>query len=360
MDDVLAVMDAVGSERAVLFGPSEGGPMAALFAATLPERCVSLILVRGLPSVARGPRSPSPARGAGRRLRQRWIDGWGSGASLNVLAPSLAQDTGFRRWWGGSSATRFARRWCGRSSTDLATRHPRLLPAIGVPTLIIHRRGDRLVDSPTARFLAAQSRAPLRRAARRRPHLLRGRRRRAPRRDRGVRHRRARHARPRPHARHGHVHRHRRLDRARGPPRRPTLADADRGPRRAVLKPDLGLPRSHDQERPATACSRRSTARRGRFAAPVSARRRAQSRRRVRAGLHTGECELAGDDWRGVTVHIGARIADLAEPTSGARLRHRPRPCGRLQHPVRVRGTQPLKGVPGEWRCSWSSRPGLT
>ena len=44
MDDVLAVMDAVGSERAVLFGPSEGGPMAALFAATYPERCVSLIL----------------------------------------------------------------------------------------------------------------------------------------------------------------------------------------------------------------------------------------------------------------------------------------------------------------------------
>ena len=44
MDDVLAVMDAVGSERAVLFGPSEGGPMAALFAATYPDRCISLIL----------------------------------------------------------------------------------------------------------------------------------------------------------------------------------------------------------------------------------------------------------------------------------------------------------------------------
>src|SRR5919201_201286 len=44
MDDVLAVMDAVGSERAVLFGTSEGGPMAALFAATYPERCISLVL----------------------------------------------------------------------------------------------------------------------------------------------------------------------------------------------------------------------------------------------------------------------------------------------------------------------------
>ncbi len=91
MDDVLAVMDAVGSERAVLFGPSEGGPMAALFAATYPDRCISLCCT-------------APARGGSRRPTtrravrpnvvqthgQRWIDGWGTGASLSVLAPSLA------------------------------------------------------------------------------------------------------------------------------------------------------------------------------------------------------------------------------------------------------------------------------
>ena len=82
MDDVLAVMDAVGSERAVLFGPSEGGPMAALFAATYPERCVSLVLygacARWLQSDDYPIGRPEDVVRAGGQL---WIDGWGSGAS---------------------------------------------------------------------------------------------------------------------------------------------------------------------------------------------------------------------------------------------------------------------------------------
>ena len=70
MDDVLAVMDAVGSERAVLFGPSEGGPMAALFAATYPERCVSLVLYGACARWLEAADYPEgPAGGARRRLR---------------------------------------------------------------------------------------------------------------------------------------------------------------------------------------------------------------------------------------------------------------------------------------------------
>ena len=101
MDDVLAVMDAVGSERAVLFGPSEGGPMAALFAATYPERVHQPDPLRG--AARAGCEAPDYPEGRPPALvaaiGKHWIDGWGSGASLNVLAPSLAEDTGFRRWW---------------------------------------------------------------------------------------------------------------------------------------------------------------------------------------------------------------------------------------------------------------------
>ena len=157
MDDVLAVMDAVGSERAVLFGPSEGGPMAALFAATYPERCVSLILYGACARWLKAPDYPEgrpPALVAA--YGKRWIDGWGSGASLDVLAPTLAQDTGFRRWWG-----RFERHSVrpGMVRPILDTINAldirAVLPAIQVPTLIVHRRGDRLVDVGNGRYLAA-------------------------------------------------------------------------------------------------------------------------------------------------------------------------------------------------------------
>jgi class 3 adenylate cyclase len=78
----------------------------------------------------------------------------------------------------------------------------------------------------------------------------------------------------------------------------------------------------------------------------------------IRAGLHTGECELAGDDLAGVTVHIGARIADLAEP-------HQVLVSGTVRDlvvgsniPFTSRGTQALKGVPGEWPLYMVDRPG--
>ena len=70
----------------------------------------------------------------------------------------------------------------------------------------------------------------------------------------------------------------------------------------------------------------------------------------IRAGLHTGECQLAGNDLAGVTVHIGARIADLAEPrqvlVSGT-VRDLVVGSNIMFH---YRGVEPLQGVPGEWR----------
>src|SRR5437764_7186427 len=156
MDDVLAVMDAVGSERAVLLGPSEGGPMAALFAATYPERCISLILYG---ACARWLEAPDYPHGRPKELveayGQVWIDGWGSGASLGVLAPSLASDERFRHWWG-----RFERHSVRPGMVKPifeainAIDGRAILPAIRVPTLILHRRGDRLIDVGNGRYLA--------------------------------------------------------------------------------------------------------------------------------------------------------------------------------------------------------------
>jgi pimeloyl-ACP methyl ester carboxylesterase len=96
MDDVRAVMDAVGSERAALVGVSEGAAMCALFAATYPERTQALILVNPARS---GMRAPGEAQS---RLEER-LDGirreWGGPIWVGRYAPSMAHDERFRQWW---------------------------------------------------------------------------------------------------------------------------------------------------------------------------------------------------------------------------------------------------------------------
>jgi class 3 adenylate cyclase len=354
MDDVLAVMDAAGSERAVLLGPSEGGPMAALFAATYPDRCISLILYGACARWLRTDDYPEgrPAEIAAAYGRH-WIEGWGSGASLRVLAPSLSRDEQFRQWWGrferhsvrpGMVAPIF------ETINRLDVRD--VLPAIRVPTLVLHRRDDRLIDVANARYLAE--------------HI--------------------------PGARYVE------LD---GEDHIYFAGDADTlldeieefvTGSRGVHDPDrvlttvmftdivgstqhaarLGDRRWHDliadhdqlignQIAAYRGRTIRSTGD-GVFAAfdgPARAIRcalavvQASARRLdvdIRAGLHTGECELAGNDLAGVTVHIGARIADLAGPSQVL-------VSGTVRDLVvgstiafEFRGIESLAGVPGEWR----------
>src|SRR5215211_971991 len=95
MDDVRAVLDAVGSERAALFGISEGGAMSILFAATYPARTRALVLYG---SYGHFPTWVLPPAKFGRfiELIQK---GWGSGASLSTFAPSRVSDERFKRWW---------------------------------------------------------------------------------------------------------------------------------------------------------------------------------------------------------------------------------------------------------------------
>ncbi len=99
MDDVRAVMDAVGSERAAVFGGSEGGPITALFAATYPERTLALIMYGTLAKFW-----PSSEFRPTLEQLQPLFDAvertWGQGVTANLFAPSRADDEQFKRWWG--------------------------------------------------------------------------------------------------------------------------------------------------------------------------------------------------------------------------------------------------------------------
>lgn len=156
MDDVRAVMDAAGSRRAVLIGHSEGGPMCALFAASFPERTARLVIYGGY--AARIPHddypwAPSPA--ARERSYAALREQWGGPVDLECLAPRRAHDPELRRWWAQflrSAASPAAVVALTRMNTQADIRA--ILPTIGVPTLIIHRTGDRDVDIGGARYMA--------------------------------------------------------------------------------------------------------------------------------------------------------------------------------------------------------------
>ena len=158
MDDVRAVMDAVGSERAALFGASEGGNMSILFAATYPERTSALVTLGIFANRIWDPEypwAPTPEE------RQKWYDlleqEWGGVVDLPTLAPSVANDERFRQWWASFlrlSASPGAALALARTNTQIDVRH--ILPAIRVPTLVLHRTGDLDVKVEEGRFIAAR------------------------------------------------------------------------------------------------------------------------------------------------------------------------------------------------------------
>jgi predicted ATPase/pimeloyl-ACP methyl ester carboxylesterase/DNA-binding winged helix-turn-helix (wHTH) protein len=138
MDDLRAVMDAAGSERAVVFGDSEGGPVATLFAATYPARTLALVLYG---TYATGVASTEPELVTASSLRQ--------------VCPGA--DEPMAQWW-----ERRARASASPGTlTALAERNAEIdirsvLPTLHVPTLVIHRRGDQQVPIENGRFLAEQ------------------------------------------------------------------------------------------------------------------------------------------------------------------------------------------------------------
>ncbi|MBI1807806.1 MAG: alpha/beta fold hydrolase [Ignavibacteria bacterium] len=155
MDDVRAVMDAVGSARAVVFGVSEGGPMSALFAATYPERTVALIMYGSYAKRIRAPDypwAPTPEE------RQKFFDaieqGWGGVVDLATLAPSVAHDEQFKEWLAAylrRSASPGAALALAKMNTQIDIRY--ILPTIKVPALIIHRTGDLDIDVGGSKYM---------------------------------------------------------------------------------------------------------------------------------------------------------------------------------------------------------------
>ena len=352
MDDVRAVMDAAGSERAAFFAVSEGGPMALLFAATYPQRATALVLYGEYARLAPAPDYPSGIpREQFERFLQRIDDGWGTGAIFKYWAPDSMGDQRLRQWW-----ARFERQAASpgasmallRMAYEIDVRS--VLPAITVPTLVLHRSGDRMVPVEHGRYIARHIRGAKyvelpgsdhtfwtgdteALLAEVQEFLT------------GVRS---------------------------GPEPDRVLAtvlftDIVGSSERAV---ELGDHRWRDLLESYYAVARRQLDRfRGReidtagdglfatFDGPARAVRCASAITsatrhlgvEIRAGVHTGECEVIGDKVGGIAVHTGARVAAMAKAgevlvsstvkdlVAGSGIR------------FEDRGVHPLKGVPEEW-----------
>ena len=156
MDDVRIVMDSVGCQRAALLGVSEGGSIAALFAATYPERTSTLILYGGLVRKAWAPDHPWGMKPEEAEiLYEKWHREWGGPVNLEYFAPSVANDQRFRLWWAkflrlsASPSAVIANR---RMSMEIDIRG--ILPTLHVPTLVLHRSGDRQISIEEGQYIA--------------------------------------------------------------------------------------------------------------------------------------------------------------------------------------------------------------
>jgi pimeloyl-ACP methyl ester carboxylesterase len=353
MDDVRAVMDAVGSKRAVLFALSEGGPMCITFAATYPERTSALILCGSFARLLRADDYPEGiAPEAFEPFEKRVAERWGTGDSLRAFAPSVAQDEVARAAW--ARLERLSVSPAGISGLlriAVATDVRHILPVVRVPTLVVHREGDRPVPIALGRYIAERIPGARLVALPGADHALVAGSAEAVLDEveefvTGVRHG------PEP-------------DRVLATV---MLADIVGS---TALAAELGDRAWRDRLQGYYALVRQALERfRGReldtagdgllaaFDGPARAVRCACSVVRevrrlnleVRVGLHTGECEIIGEKLSGIAVHTGARVAALA--ATGEVL-----VSGTVKDLVAGsgiafddRGVQTLKGVPGEWR----------
>jgi pimeloyl-ACP methyl ester carboxylesterase len=353
MEDLEAVMAAAGCERPAIFGISEGGPMSVLFAATHPDRVSSLVLYG---TYARMLKAPDFPHGISEKGLERWGEvvkrDWGGPVGVDLWAPSACGDRDFERWW--SRVLRYGTSPAGAVALmdlyrELDVRA--VLPAIDVPTLVLQRRDDRIARVGQGRYLAEAI----------------------------------------PGAKYVELE---------GADHLPVTGDQDAlldeieeflvGSRSAI-EPERALATilftdivgSTERaaalgdrawrrllERHDAAVRRALVLHRGRevktmgdgflatFDGPARAIRCARALQEevaqlgleVRAGIHTGEVELIGDDVGGMAVNIGARIGALAgsgEVLVSSTVRELVVGSG-LE--FADRGAQTLKGAPGEWR----------
>jgi len=353
MEDVRAVMDAAGSLRATLFGISEGGPMCTLFAATYPERTASLVLYG---TVARILAAPDYPWGFSAQEIGEFLDAieqkWGQGITGAIFAPTAAANPEHIEQW-----ARFERNAVSPGGarkliamfTDTDVRA--ILPTIAVPTLVLHRTEDVATPVEGGRYLAQHIRGAKYLELGGADHfawigdasailtaveefVTGGRQRVA-------------------------------ADRVLTTVLFTDIVDSTaRAARLGDALWRATLERFYETVRRTLVAFRGievATTGDGvfaRFDGPARAIQcacaiRDETRKlglSVRTGLHTGECELAGDDLTGIAVHLGARVAATAGPSevwvsstvkdlvAGSGLR------------FADRGAHSLKGVPGPWR----------
>jgi pimeloyl-ACP methyl ester carboxylesterase len=158
MDDLRAVMDAAGAERATLFGHSEGGNMCVLFAATYPERTDGLILTGSYAKRIRSPEYPwAPTWEERLAAVEETERSWGDPSMIASLAPSRADDPAFRAW-----VQRYLRLSASpRAASELLRMNSQIdvtevLPSIRVPTLLLYRHDDQDVKIEEGRYIASK------------------------------------------------------------------------------------------------------------------------------------------------------------------------------------------------------------
>ncbi|MEA2361769.1 MAG: hypothetical protein QOD71_914 [Thermoleophilaceae bacterium] len=156
MDDVIAVMDAAGCERAAIAGTLEGGPMATLFAATHPDRVSALVLYATFARATWAPGYEWAWNAEERKLRMdQLIDHWGEGWVAGSVAPSRMSDPRFMEWSGrlerlAASPATIRRIFDLIGEFDVRD----VLPSIRVPTLVLHRSGDTFIKVEHSRYMA--------------------------------------------------------------------------------------------------------------------------------------------------------------------------------------------------------------
>lgn len=353
MDDLRAVLDAAGSERAALVGFSEGGPLSILFAATHPARTRALVLWGTYARITRAPDYPIGIPDEDfRAFLDSTVAAWGGPAGIELFAPSMAGDPRFVAWW-----TRLLRSGTSpRGARDLVEMYAEIdvrhaLPAVSAPTLVLHRSNDALVPAAWGRSMAEQIADASYIELPGRDHLaavgdpdsvldeieefLTG-------------------TRP--------VHEPARMlstvmftDIVGSTERATELGDRRWGD---LLEAHDGLVRRRLERFEGREVKTTGDGFLATFDGPARgikcAREVVAGARElgieVRAGLHTGECELKGDDVGGIAVHIGARVGALAG--AGQVL-----VSGTVKDLVvgsgiefDDRGSHSLKGVPGDWR----------
>jgi len=352
-DDIRAVMDAVGSERAAILGWSEAAMPCSVFAATHPQRCEALVMYGGMPVVIEKEDYPwGISLEAWEDFAEGTLEVWPDGGLLRLWAPTHAEDDAARDWFAryqrlSASPGSMRALWESLRDTDIRA----VLATISVPTLIMHRTGDILVPVEASRYMAERIPGAKLVEFPGQDHLwwfgdqdaivdeieefLTGTRKaREP--DRvlatvlftdivGSTERAAELGDARWRElleRHGEIVR-RELERHRG---------------REVKTTGDGFLATFDGPARGIACARAVSD----GVRPLGID--------VRAGLHTGECEVIGDDVGGIAVHTGARVsakADRGEVLVSQTVKDLVAGSG---IEFEDRGAHELKGVPGEWR----------